>query len=663
MLNENQKLAVTISKGAVLVVAGPGSGKTTVIVERVNYMINELQINARNILVITFAKMAAQEMKDRFHSKYGHNEVTFGTFHSTFFRILRSANPAKYNLANLINEILKKKFIEQVYKNIGTADIVDFVDTFLMEYTLMKNQLLHLGNYIPEKLSQEIFEKVAIEYETYKSDKNLFDFDDMLVDCYQHLKDNDKLRARFAMQYSHILIDEFQDINKVQFECIKLLKESNDEIFVVGDDDQSIYSFRGAKPEFLLNFAEHFPSTTKVILDINYRSNSEIVQKSNSVIKCNKNRYDKVMKAHNTNKIAPQIVECKSARIQVKDVVTAIEEVLKKGVPSSEIAIIYRNNTEAQPFAEELLNRNLAFKMRDNITTIYNHWITKDILAYFRLAYDRSNADAFQAIANKPSRYIPRQIILNLRNFTLSDLIQSDTLKAWQKEKLTKLDTKLNHLAKKTVSEGIEYIRDVIGYKKYLQYYAEECIKVDPQAFYDYLDDILYSATDIDDYLQWEDKLQKFDMQLQDQLRNQKSLDRVTLTTMHSAKGLEFEYVYIVNAVDEVLPSAKCVTEHKIEEERRLFYVAATRAKNYLNIYLPKTFRNKTVRPTPFLEEMEGAEITIKIGDKIMHKLHGSGIIRDVKDKFARVEFQEQCTRRIDYKYCFKKRIIKLEEE
>ncbi|OON93877.1 MAG: hypothetical protein ATN31_05065 [Candidatus Epulonipiscioides saccharophilum] len=672
MLNENQELAVKNQKGAVLVIAGPGSGKTTVIIERINYMINSLKVNPANILVITFTNAAAQEMKIRFNTKYDNDQVTFGTFHSTFFKILKTFDKIKYANHNLMDEYFMRNIIDQAYFNISQTIIPDFTNIFIREYMLMKNQLIEPSKYNPKSLPKDVFEKVAVEYENYKHENNRFDFDDMLVDCYYCLKNNPQIREYFSKQYSHILIDEFQDSNHAQFETIRLLKELNDEIFVVGDDDQSIYSFRGAKPEFLLNFTTYFPQAKKIILDINYRSSPAIVNSSNNLIQCNKVRYNKKMKSYNQIAIAPKIINVKTSAEQVKFIQDSIENLLKKGVPATEIAIIYRNNTEAIPFAEAFLNNNISFKTREFMTTLYNNWITQDIIAYFDLSKDRSDIKALGRIMNKPSRYMSKKIlsILEKNNLSVDDLEKMkdfNEIEDWHREKISELNLHLDKLATENVTEGINYIKDTIGYGNYLREYAGKILKIDPQNFYDIIDDLLEWTISTNDYFKWKNKLTKFDEQLRKQQKDNKSkFDGITLTTMHSAKGLEFDHVYIINAVEKVMPGDNCKDDADLEECRRLFYVAMTRAKNNLSIYVPKFLRKEPTIMSPFLtdlEEGEGVEITIKIGDKIVHNRYGHGIIQDVKENLAKVDFIKAGTRLLDYHYCLKRDTLKLEED
>ncbi|ONI44045.1 hypothetical protein AN641_08670 [Candidatus Epulonipiscioides gigas] len=663
MLNENQKLAVTSPNGPIMVVAGPGSGKTFVIVERINYMINSLNINPKNILVITFTKAAATEMSSRFNKKYNNSQVTFGTFHSIFYKMLRTFDNIKYNLSNLLDEIEKKKIVEKIYKNQNSEKIEDFVELFLSEYSLMKNVLVSIKKYNPSTIPKEIFEKIAIQYENYKENQNLFDFDDMLVECYYLLKNSPEAREYFSKIYTHILVDEFQDINIAQFEALLLLKQQNDEIFVVGDDDQSIYAFRGANPKFLLDFKKYFPRTQTIVLDVNYRSNMEIIKISNNLIKHNNNRFNKVMKANNTQKILPKVIYCKDSNEQVKTIINDIKLIKNKGAYFSDIAIIYRNNEESRPYVEQFLNLNIPFKMRNNMSDLYNHWITKDILAYFKLAYDKSDVISFKRIANKPNRYISKSIIEQIKkdNISFLEFMKKNELADWQQEKLVKLDYNLNQLKNKNVAQGIEYIKKVIGYEEYLTTYATVYLTVKPDSFYDILEELIHDAKDIDDYLQWEENLKNFSDKVKEK-QNQGFHDGITLSTMHSAKGLEFEHVYIINAVDEVIPNEQNSSREQIEEERRLLYVALTRAKNHLSIYVPKIMSKKKVKPSPFLEEIESEEITINIGDKIRHKRYGSGIIENVKDNLAYVNFFSLGVRNIDYLFCLRKKLIKFEE-
>ncbi|MDD5944547.1 MAG: ATP-dependent helicase, partial [Clostridia bacterium] len=295
-LNDNQIKAVRHKNGSMLVLSGPGSGKTTVIVQRLINMTQKLGINAERILTITFTKAAAQEMERRYFKAGGQQGVTFSTFHALFFRILRSY--FKYDLGMVISESEKRRFLMETVLSyeIETDDVEQTVDTFLLNSGLLKNDLRTSENFVPKDMSKEEFWALYKIYEAHKERNCKIDFDDMMLGCYNLLKSEKEVLDRWSAKYDYILIDEFQDINRAQYECVKMLSNRHKNVFAVGDDDQSIYGFRGARPEFMLEFEKDFKGCARVCLDINYRSTDQIIALSEKLIAKNKMRYSKNIK-------------------------------------------------------------------------------------------------------------------------------------------------------------------------------------------------------------------------------------------------------------------------------------------------------------------------------------------------------------------------------
>ena len=304
-LNENQKSAVQHINGPCMVLAGPGSGKTRVITYRIVNMVINNNINPKSILAISFTKASSTEMKNRAIS-LSHdnrlNSVTYGTFHSVFFRILRFFE--KYELDCILDEKSKKYAIKGILKNLNVenAEDDDFIMSVINEISYVKNELMDKLDFESETLTKDEFIKVYNMYEDYKAQMKKIDFDDMLIKTYNLLSTNKRVLDRVRSVYRYILVDEFQDINKVQFEVIKLIASPTNNIFVVGDEDQSIYGFRGSRPDFLLEFEQYFSNSKKYVLDINYRSKKGIIDIANKLIHKNKNRYEKVIKCDREDK-------------------------------------------------------------------------------------------------------------------------------------------------------------------------------------------------------------------------------------------------------------------------------------------------------------------------------------------------------------------------
>lgn len=666
-LNENQIKAVTCDLGPTIVIAGPGSGKTQVIVKRIDYMIKHLQCEARHILVVTFSKLAAEEMKERYQFLFGESSITFGTLHSVFYRILRRSNPNRYALDNLLLEDKRKNLLTQLLKEMDTDEGEEFLDGFIKHLSLMKNQLIIPKQYEPNGISKPVFIELFNRYEAYKERYGLFDFDDMLVECYYLLKNDEAIRKAASQQYQYVLVDEFQDINLVQFEILKLLVKEHEQLFVVGDDDQSIYQFRGAKPSYLLEFKNYFSKVQAIYLDVNYRCSGAILGQSIKLINQNKVRYQKQLTTPNDRGELPQIVNCKDAKEEALHILNVISKRRSVGIPLHEMAVIYRTNIEARPMVEALLAANIPFSIRDGMVSLYDQWITKDILSYLHLAQDLGQTEFAYRIVNKPKRYISKvnmELARKGSSSFLFNLLEIESLSEWQKNYIQELLFDLQVIKEKSLVEAIRYIRHHIGYDLYLSEYAAYR-KMPVQSLYEILEDIEESAESYLSCKEWEEALKEMSEQIKQ--NNKRSVqDTLVLTTMHGSKGLEFDTVFIIDVVEGILPYHKSVTNEEIEEERRLLYVGMTRAKQQLYLFVPSQKHGKAVAPSLFIQELNKAELKehLKVGKKLCHKKLGKGkVVQVLADFMMIVQFEKGEKRKIDSQYCINNAIITWEDE
>lgn len=650
-----------------IVIAGPGSGKTQVIVNRINYMIEKLHCPSHHILVVTFSKLAAEEMKGRYQSIYNETSITFGTLHSVFYRILRKANPKRYALEQLLLEDRRKILLTQLMKNIDFEEGEEFLDGFIKHLSLMKNQLISPNDYQPDGISKKAFLNLLSQYEAYKERHELFDFDDMLVECYYLLKNDLALLRAVGHQYQYVLVDEFQDINLVQFEIIKMIVQDKKQIFVVGDDDQSIYQFRGAKPEYLLEFKKHFVEAQEIYLNVNYRCSNYILQHSLALIEKNTIRYPKQLTTPNSNGLAPQFIVCKDAKAEAMHIVHELSRRRQKGINLSDMAVIYRTNIQARPIVETLLAANIPFCLRDGMMSLYEQWITKDILSYLHLAQDLSQMEYAVRIINKPKRYMSKVNIGLARKEGKNlfiNLLHLEMLTQWQKDYIQEILFDLQVLKEKSLIDAIRYIRYHIGYDEYLKEYAAYR-KMPVLSLYEVLEDIEDSAIQYSSLEEWETALKEMSNQIKS-ATSKKQIDMLTLTTMHGAKGLEFDTVFIIDVLDGIIPYHKSESMQEIEEERRLLYVGMTRAKKQLFIYLPEERHGKSIAPSPFINEIKTSlfEKKLKIGRKIRHKNLGQGeIIQIMEHGILLVQFKHGEKRKIDSQYCINNAIMTWEDE
>ena len=665
-LNDNQKVAVSHNEGPMMVLAGPGSGKTMVITHRVMNLINQYAVQPDNILVITFTKAAALTMENRFDNLYinsNNKKVIFGTFHSIFFRILKSYY--QLNVSQILMENKKIEVFREIIRQleIEYEDESEFINQIITEISLIKNELISVEYYNCVCCSNENFYKIYSLYEAYKREKKMIDFDDMLVKCYHLLMKNDKILSVWRDKLKYILIDEFQDINRVQYETIKLLSKPNDNLFIVGDDDQSIYSFRGAKPEFLLNFSDDYKNSKKIILNENYRSTKNIVEISKEVIKNNKKRYIKNMITNNKEGRNINIIQAQDITVEAKIVADRILELSKdNNIPLSEIAIIYRTNVQSRAIIDMFLDMNIPFVVRDKVAIIYDHWVAKDIISYMKLVSDITNKDALIRIINKPKRYISKAAIETSKKYTNNvwdGLYKFYEEQEWMQNRLDELQYNLQIIREYKPYDMIHYIRNNIGYDKYLSNYAEYR-KIGIEGLLEILNEIGESTKNYQTTEEWFAHIEEYRKLIEENDNNNNFYkDAVTLTTMHSSKGLEFDIVWIIGAVEGLIPHEKSNRDRDIEEERRLFYVGMTRAKEYLYISYIDNRYDEEVKQSRFLEEIYNYFIhNIQINSNIIHKKFGKGTVVKLNSKSIVVDFKNKKKIKLNIKFCIQNNLI-----
>lgn len=600
-----QKRAIEHGSGPALVLAGPGSGKTLVITYRVRHLIEHWRVSPSNILVITFTRAAAEEMEERFVQLAGGaaSAVTFGTFHSVFFRILRHAY--HYDAGNILKEEEKNSIMHRLVAGLqmNMEDVSEFAGGVLEEISCFKNSRNSLEKFIPQNCTKAIFERLYIGYEAELRRLNKIDFDDMLLMTWELLSQRQDICQMWQRKYKYILIDEFQDINQVQYDVIRLLARENQNLFIVGDDDQSIYRFRGARPEIMLGFQRDYPDAVRIVLDCNFRSTENIVKASENLIVHNQVRYEKSIQAMGEPGEPVVIIECENLQEENEELIEKIRMHVQSGAAYSDMAVLYRTNTAARAVVEKLVSYNLPFHTRDRLQNIFEHWVAKDIMAYLEMASgDRSRSTLLQ-VMNRPNRYIHREALAS-EQFSFEQLKEFYHDKDWMQERVVALEKDLLLLGKMRPFAAINYIRKGIGYDAYIEAYAGYR-QMKPDEFYEILDGLMDSAAAFDTLDRWKAHIAEYTRQLQEQSRRQReTADAITLTTMHSAKGLEYPIVFVVDVNETVIPHHRAVEEEDIEEERRLFYVAVTRAKEYLYLLYTRERYHKRLKASRYLYEL-----------------------------------------------------------
>lgn len=601
--NNSQLKAVKHKTGPMLVIAGPGSGKTTVLTARIRNLIEEYSVNPANILVITFTKAAANEMKSRFNNMMGRStNVTFGTFHAVFFMILRAAY--NYSVDSIIKEDVRQNIIKQAIERsrLEPDDLSEMVSNITGEISRVKTETIDINAYYSASCPEEEFRDIYKYYVKTLKKMGLIDFDDMLLYCHELLTTRRDILAKWQQKYQYILIDEFQDINKIQYDIIKLLAKPQDNLFIVGDDDQSIYGFRGSKPEIMLNFDKDYPDTDKVILDTNYRSTGNIVSAAGKVIAHNKVRFAKNINTVNDPGDKVDIIEFNTQAEEYEKIIDNIRKESASGGNYSDNAVLFRTNSTAAGFVRKLVEYSVPFVTRDGVPNVFEHWIARDVITYMNIAMGSRKRSDFLQIINRPKRYIGRDYLTDAE-ISFDNLEKYYEDKNWMIERVDRLKYDILAMASMSPYAMINYLRKGVGYDGYLDEYAQSR-NMQVRELYDVMDELMESARNFKTFNEWFAYIDEYGTKLRESYAAMDKQNAVILTTMHSSKGLEYPVVYIIDANEEITPHKKAVFVPEIEEERRMFYVAMTRAKRRLNIYYAKKRYNKEIEVSRFVKEI-----------------------------------------------------------
>lgn len=607
--NSAQNRAISHDKGPMMLLAGPGSGKTTTITKRVVNLIQEKKVTPSSILVVTFTKAAAREMKERFlrlckekNVNAPYEQVTFGTFHGVYYSILKYA----YHLSvqNILSEERKYDILKEIVyrQKLTIEDEKEFFQGLVQEISMVKNGRIPLEHYYSANCPDDTFRIIYQEYVKRCKTSKLLDFDDILLYTYELLTNRNDILRGWQKRFTYILVDEFQDINQLQYDVVKLLAKPEDNLFIVGDDDQSIYAFRGAKPEIMLHFPEDYPDAKTELLACNYRSASTIVELSQKVISKNLRRYKKELFADKMGGKPVTIQVFEDGKQEELYVKSQVKELLKKGILYEEMAVLYRTNSGARFLVETLMQYQIPFCMRDTLPNLYEHWIAQDVISYIRIAMGERSRREFLRIMNRPNRYFSRDA-LDDAQVSFEGLRWFYEEKDWMCDRIDKLEEDLNTLKRMTPYGAINYIRYGIGYEEYLKEYAGYR-KIKAEELFEVMEELASSAKNFKSFSEWFVHIEEYTQQLKEQAKKQVSEKKgITISTLHSIKGLEFDAVFLMDVNEGSLPYHKAVTESSIEEERRLFYVGITRARKFLWILYAKNRHEKELEVSRFLTE------------------------------------------------------------
>lgn len=600
--NEAQIQAIQHNKGPCMVIAGPGSGKTTVLTHRVRYLIERYGVNPSDILVITFTKAAAEQMKLKFKglSEGRSSAVTFGTFHAVFFTILKAAY--NYSANCIIKPQIQHEFVKDQLCRLELEydDEKEAVAGVLSEISRVKGEAVNIDEYESRSIPPQSFRMIYRAYDDMLLRKHLIDFDDMIVLCRDLLMQREDYRRAWQNKYKYILIDEFQDINKAQFDVVRILADGYRNLFVVGDDDQSIYGFRGSAPQIMLDFNKYYSDAVRIDMCINYRSTGNIVLASRAVAEENEHRYYKDITTYNSQGDTVSVYEFNSLNDEKAFAASEIRRLIDSGIASDDIAVLSRTNVIGNMYMSRLESDGIPCCDYSAVQDVYEHWVSKDILTYIRIALGSRERMDFLRIINKPLRYITRSYITQPADINaLKRCCEGNEQMSKQVEKLV---SDINMIRNMSPFAAVNYIRKGIGYDEYIRDYIYEH-KADKEELYNVLDELTHRASRYMSLSQWLDGIVEYLKQCDTQRRNN-TAEGVHMLTMHGSKGLEYKIVMVMDVCEGIIPYNKAVLDEQIEEERRLFYVAMTRAKEKLYLLYPKQRYNKDTTRSRFIEEV-----------------------------------------------------------
>lgn len=596
-----QNEALNFIYGQVIVIACPGSGKTTTIINRTVRMVEEKNVNPASMLNITFTKAAADEMATRFHKK-SNKKVSFSTIHAFCYHVL--CTDYGYTKDDILKESEKWIFISELLRNtIAPAQMEDVIKEVMQGISFCKNKQLPTVAYKCEKCNQKVFDNIYKSYIDYTAKIKKIDFDDMLILFRDKLLSNPDFLKKMQNQYKFITVDEFQDVNQIQADICYLIAGDKGNIFIVGDDDQSIYRFRGAESQIMLDFPKHYPNCKKIFLDTNYRSCNDIVRAADNLIRNNKIRFDKSFIANRTENGELYVLDNNNSVEQAKKIVEEIKYLHQDDELYEDMAILYRNNNLSLSLINALVQNKIPFHVTEKVTSIHQDPIMMDIKSYYNLATGNEKKGDLLRIINRPSRFVPIRKIMNV-TYDKEDILKALTgEKPYVRTKVTDMCWDIKALGeKKKPSLFINYLVTCMGYKDFLKKGAEYLGK-DVSESYDTLDLLTQEAKKFKTMPEWFSYIEGYENGLK-KAAEKKNKEGICLSTFHSSKGLEWKDVFVVNVNEKVTPYIKAETPEDIEEERRMFYVACTRAKDRLYLSYLVTNDGKQI-PSRFLSEMK----------------------------------------------------------
>ena len=597
---EAQKRAIESKARAVLVVAGPGSGKTTVLTERLVYLLKN-GAEAKSCLLLSFTRASSKEMALRFAKRgIAGNSPHFSTIHALCLSLLREVRGIeREGLVNLYEKMdwLSAYFLE---KGIAREEVEELLLNYGNQISYFKSITEEERMHFLREEKNEDFLPLFQYYEKMRKLRGKLDFEDLLIEVLLELQKNTRIADSWKSRFSYILVDEFQDLSLIQYAILKALSEKGASLFVVGDEDQSIYGFRGASPDILFRFAGDFPDCERIFLADNFRSKEEIVLLSKRLIGKNKKRFQKPLSGRRGRGGKAKYFLLETGVEEAVLLAEHVESLLREGCPPEEIAVLCRSKMQITPLLPGFMERGIPIVVVEELSNVFQHFIGKDILAYLRLAKNKESSQELVQILSKPYRGLRREKILH-KDSGLSDLKRAaKTLK--EREETEKLEKHLEAFSKLNPKEAILFIRKEIGYEKYLEDFAKKKNK-DFTEWWESLEEITAMSEgypDLDAFFRFVTEFNRRALER----RKPEEEKGIRFMTYHSAKGLEFDEVFLPDCIEGIIPDGRAKKPEEIEEERRSFYVALTRARKGIHIYVTKTRYSKKVYPSRFIPEL-----------------------------------------------------------
>ncbi len=700
-LNDAQQEAVITTEGPLLLLASPGSGKTTTVIMRIGYLIEEQGVDPSRIKAVTFSRASAVDMKERYQKFFPSLQpVDFSTIHSLAYKVVRDyfrLTGTAYEFIEgevsdpkLHKRVILRRLFESINEERITEDQLDELSTYI---SLVKNKLISKESWESITCNVPGALEILKEYECFKKHGKhvmLLDYDDMLTVANEALELEESLLAKYQNQYDYVLTDESQDTSLVQHAIIEKLVRKHKNLCVVADDDQSIYTWRGADPQYLLNFKNQYPNAFVLYMEQNYRSTKDIVEVANQFIRQNKHRYPKNMFTHNG---AHQPIRLQTLS-HYEDQCAYLVKQVSLAASYRDVAILYRNNGSSIMLMDAFERAGIPFYIKDSDQRFFNHWIVKDILNFMRLSYDLGRVDIFERIYSKTPTYLSKYDVEQLKRFSskkpVFDNLQSLDLKDWQKRKLNAFKDVFIKFHQSSPSEVIRLIRRELEYEKVIREMSKRLgFKLD--VLLENLDILESIAEHTSDMVSFANRLKHLD-RIGKESKFSKNQDAVTLSTLHSSKGLEFPTVYLIDLVNGVIPSTSDLEALRdgqvdnIEEAVRLFYVGMTRAELYLELITYERKFNKKVVTSKFYRDINqiinpsssndsskslkvkhstkqvnpnaiSSREQIDVGLQVNHRVFGEGEVRDVTDDLMTIQF-EQVEKELSIATCLKMGLI-----